>query len=1481
MFKPFQNKKRTILCIVLAAVLAAGTGVLVWQLVENFGTHTVTFVTNGGKELEAMKVDDGTVLPQSELPVPSKQGEMFLAWYLDEALTEPYWDTPIERDTVLYASYLKPTDTAKTNELVESVIPYAQTDFSVTVCSSVELTNENIGQYVILTVNYGHHETGEEIRLSVASEGNGIYRLSANFAEGGEYIISLVSDAVTFNPEDPTLTVYGLTDALRTLQLRIIGDTYMNGELSDQVAHIPQEDIQMLDGDSVTVSGDVQNLIGPTENDNGIIRVGEDGELSNYYKIVAVESTDGNATTYTVRPARIEEVYDRVFGYQWHDLGADDFVINEEVKQQVLETLVNNEQLNNYITYLATAATYTPTYQTMSRSESGGATVTPMVTVLTPTVSFDVDMSAYNDKFVHIIGEDKSGKFVKLTVGANYGVKLGKLGSAGNMEAEISMEVSLWVFVGVGGNFEIGWGEYDIDCGSTTLTQTEISFGITLMTADAKKKVDITDEIEAIYNSAKDPTPENLLNQYSELLNGDSTPIELFNEEIFDVPVLSLLYGAVEISIPVRFVVSLDIQASFSSYFTVLNGNDFGIQGNEDSGLRIICNSMTPRYKLRLELRGRMELRAGLELGFKLSLAYDLASVSMNVQVGVYGELHGYFFYEVDHLNSWYDPLSTQGGAYYYEIGVYVEINLRAQVCKIKYKGGLWEAKDAFCEGGTKEIVYGFVNPTTDVVTLDGRTKYLHLTDTDILDVYIFDITKPRGDNNPRIATDYPFAYTQFQWNFSTDDFDVYQDAIWCTGNYNYNTAFEATLVIHYTGVQLSFRDTLTKYVTVRCSRVDDTDWDKLGETVSVDFTVNGQVIFTRELPYGARIGMHRYNYYRMWEDGTESYGELTESEAKAIRKAGLEYVSWNVWDHELQFATEPTAIEAEKSVIRKTFRVTLTEDSGEETVITVNAGEKILLPFPEKSSYTTAKYAYQAACWKDEEGKCYSFNDLHTITGDLTLTPEYTKTLRKYYVTLDGNGGTVDGTNETFTRLYYYGDMPSWSFTPQREGGDGYRYEFVGWSNGWDSALSPVTEEVTYYAQWKRINYYTITFYAGDGQFDAAGTKSVSITLDEGHVLTENDFPTDPYKLGDGGYYELDHWTMQVGGVIKRNITCTAIYNAHLILKTGITISDGRTTEDIAAFLDGTNKISGYSYTLNTEFYGNVLEITAPGLTVSGEASDINIRVSNTEVTLEDLKLVQNQRIEVISATGNAAILIRGTVELTSNTDREGIRGDNHGVYDPVNGGYVDYADANIILRGVSSNSKLIVNGQAYGIAVYGALTVDNLQLTIHMPTTNYTDPEEGWVYDVVALQVHNHPKGILTVTGNSNIVINGGVVNVAWLDMTDSEMLFGAKEFVPGTYCSGLHIMNYYELTGPETLIKLTNSRIAFNHEIAISIVVSLPGENPDDSSDDVFYMVNTSLEEPVIMTSYVSLDDFLADVAANGYSEMVELDADSSIT
>ena len=55
---------------------------------EEDDRHTVTFVTNGGKAIDPLKVEDGKRI--GNLPTPSRDGYKFLGWYTDKDCTKKW-----------------------------------------------------------------------------------------------------------------------------------------------------------------------------------------------------------------------------------------------------------------------------------------------------------------------------------------------------------------------------------------------------------------------------------------------------------------------------------------------------------------------------------------------------------------------------------------------------------------------------------------------------------------------------------------------------------------------------------------------------------------------------------------------------------------------------------------------------------------------------------------------------------------------------------------------------------------------------------------------------------------------------------------------------------------------------------------------------------------------------------------------------------------------------------------------------------------------------------------------------------------------------------------------------------------------------------------------------------------------------------------------------------------------------------------------
>jgi len=174
----------------------------------------------------------------------------------------------------------------------------------------------------------------------------------------------------------------------------------------------------------------------------------------------------------------------------------------------------------------------------------------------------------------------------------------------------------------------------------------------------------------------------------------------------------------------------------------------------------------------------------------------------------------------------------------------------------------------------------------------------------------------------------------------------------------------------------------------------------------------------------------------------------------------------------------------------------------------------------PTKAS--TAQYSYTFTGWSSA---------ISAVTGDATYTAQYSSTVRQYTVKFV-NGNTVLQSN-----VLTYGATPSYTgTTPTKAETAQYTYAFSGWS----PAISAVTGDVTYTAQFKStVKQYTITFV------DENGTVLKSSKFNYGTTPTYTG--TTPTKPSTVQYtYTFSGWSPTVTSVTG-DATYTAQYTTSL----------------------------------------------------------------------------------------------------------------------------------------------------------------------------------------------------------------------------------------------------------------------------------------------------------------------------------------------
>ena len=87
--------------IALVSILAL---VLLMSCLVACTSQTVTFETNGGTEIQSVKVDKGNCI--DEPTQPTREGYTFDGWYIDSDFEEEFdFTTPIDKNVTLYAKW--------------------------------------------------------------------------------------------------------------------------------------------------------------------------------------------------------------------------------------------------------------------------------------------------------------------------------------------------------------------------------------------------------------------------------------------------------------------------------------------------------------------------------------------------------------------------------------------------------------------------------------------------------------------------------------------------------------------------------------------------------------------------------------------------------------------------------------------------------------------------------------------------------------------------------------------------------------------------------------------------------------------------------------------------------------------------------------------------------------------------------------------------------------------------------------------------------------------------------------------------------------------------------------------------------------------------------------------------------------------------------------------------------------------------------
>ena len=211
-----------------------------------------------------------------------------------------------------------------------------------------------------------------------------------------------------------------------------------------------------------------------------------------------------------------------------------------------------------------------------------------------------------------------------------------------------------------------------------------------------------------------------LAERYAEMLGEeDNGWLELCKIKIFEVPINLWIF---QISIEGNFVVRANVNIALGANLEYEIGkryiNWFSIFGNGSGAEEL--DLVDERFAFQFYAMGHVGLKAGILIEVKVGIiSTKIGNVGISAEVGAFAELYGYFQYTYTKTRpsgstDWEEDESLMG-ALYFEFGLYVDINVKAELLSLLEKEWeLYSGKWTLLSAGSKTNIYGFATELED-----------------------------------------------------------------------------------------------------------------------------------------------------------------------------------------------------------------------------------------------------------------------------------------------------------------------------------------------------------------------------------------------------------------------------------------------------------------------------------------------------------------------------------------------------------------------------------------------------------------------------------------------------------------------------------------------------------------------------------------------------------------------------------------------
>ena len=317
-----------------------------------------------------------------------------------------------------------------------------------------------------------------------------------------------------------------------------------------------------------------------------------------------------------------------------------------------------------------------------------------------------------------------------------------------------------------------------------------------------------------------------LINEYSKMLEReidyvDILALRLYHHKGYVDPKTHIVNYVIDVELV--FGAKLNITMGVSFEALNVKQYNFTLRMFDATGSASVVDKQTPYTNFNFFIMGNLGLRAGIRVTFSIGLiSVKLDNLGAMIEVGVYLDLYGFFYFHYDWNGKTNKHNVQSGGALYAAIGLYIDLDLFGGVLLdlASFRVHLYEGELELWNSGNAENIVSVVKPNVKQTVynskiFDVNPQFLKMRKMNVLTGDTYDVDKDLDD------FDVSLTNPKFSYDKKTGKISVNPDVS--------DITLKTQVRFTYTGKTASFtKEPLTVIL--------DLTWKKTEPTVQVEY---------------------------------------------------------------------------------------------------------------------------------------------------------------------------------------------------------------------------------------------------------------------------------------------------------------------------------------------------------------------------------------------------------------------------------------------------------------------------------------------------------------------------------------------------------------------------------------------------------------------------------------------------------------------